>query len=207
MHVGIIPDGTRRWARERGASLLQAYAIGCARGIDIVLHLCDAGVECISVFALSNDNYKKRPSEEIEAVILQLTESMAIAAPKLLAGEIRIRFVGDIDRLLPEHRYKLRNIEAAVSGIRNARAEMNVLLNYSMGWDFSGPLEKHETQNIRDCDIIFRSGGVKRLSGFLPKQSAYAELFFTTKLWPDVTKAELDYVVKEFCKVNRSFGA
>jgi undecaprenyl diphosphate synthase len=207
MHVGIIPDGHRRWAKKRGVSFPRAYDIGLAKGIDILMHLCEHGVKCISMYALSNDNYERRPREEIEAFISQISESMNAVTPKLLAGEIQVRIIGNIDGLLQEHQKKIRNIEGVLSRIRSPRAEMNVLVNYSLSWDLSGTQGKQHTEDIRDCDLVFRSGGVKRLSGFLPKQSAYAELFFTPKLWPDVTCADFDTVISEYRKINRSFGA
>lgn len=207
MHVGLIPDGHRRWAREHGKGLQQTYAIGFANGIDLISHLCELGTQCISVFALSADNYANRSPNELEAVIAQLVEGMDTAAPRLRGENIRTNIVGNIGDLSNEHRRALLDISSDLSQITFPRTEMNILVNYDMKWDFGVPFRDHETRNIPNCDLIFRSGGTRRLSGFLPKQSAYSELFFSKKLWPDVTRLDLSEVVCEFKATIRNFGA
>lgn len=207
MHVGLIPDGNRRWATERRASLQHAYAIGFSNGIDLTMYLSEMGVRHISLFGLSWDNYKKRPAEQLDPVISQITDSMSVARHLLLARGVRVRFIGDLDSLADQHRRQLNEIQAAVSTIEHPNAEMNILVNYDLRWDFDMRLGQYATHNIPDCDLVFRSGGKKRLSGFLPKQSANAELFFTSKLWPDVRKSDLASVMENYRKIVRNFGA
>lgn len=207
MHVGIIPDGNRRWAKLRGATLHQAYAIGFFNGIDLIIHMCEMGIRHLTVYALSRDNYANRLPEELEPVISQITDSMSVATHFLRARGVRVRFVGDVSELANHHQEELRQIEAKVSSSDCPAAEINVLVNYSVGWDFAGNHSGyHATVNIPDCDLVFRSGGARRLSGFLPKQSTNAELFFVDKLWPDVRRADITRVISRFKTAKRNFG-
>ena len=207
MHIGIIPDGNRRWAKRHHVSLDRAYAIGFRNGIDLALQLPDVGFRYITFYGLTNDNYNYRPPDQVESLLSQIISSMVVETPLLLRNGIRMNFHGQIKNFRLEHRRDLKKIEQSTASIENPAANINVLINYSSEWDLRAGSERFATKSIPPCDFIFRSGDVKRLSGFLPMQSANASLHFSSKLWPDVQPTDVLKVAAKFSKVKRAFGA
>jgi undecaprenyl diphosphate synthase len=207
MHIGIIPDGNRRWAKRRHSSLHQAYAIGFRNVIDLALQLPKFGFRHLTFYGLTHSNYIFRPSDQVESLLSQIIDSLVVEAPLLLGNGIRIKFFGPIEQFRIGHRIDLDKIEQSTASLANPVADMNVLINYSPEWDLRAGAEHLATQSIPACDFIFRSGRVKRLSGFLPMQSAYAQLYFSSKLWPDVRPDDVLKVASKLSKMRRKFGA
>lgn len=207
MHIGIIPDGNRRWARKHGLSFHRAYANGFRVVIDLTLRLPVIGFRHITFYGLTNGNYVKRPPDQVESLLSQMIDSMVAETPRLLSNGVRINFYGQIQQLRVDHQENIEKIQQSTISLEHPATDMNILVNYSLEWDFSAKLGSMATHKIPACDLIFRSGGVKRLSGFLPLQSANAELHFSSKLWPDVQPSDVDRAVGRFFKVKRNFGA
>lgn len=207
MHLGVIPDGNRRWASERNCTLTHAYAIGFCNVVDLALRISRLGLRDLTFFGLSHDNYSKRPRAELTSVFWQVADSMEVASHLMRDSGICVTFYGDLDELPLDYQAKLATIERTTSHLVAPRLRLNILLNYSVEWDMQdhpGPLRTHA---LPQCDLIFRSGRTKRLSGFLPVHSANAELYFSSSLWPDVQSRDVLRSLAHFKRASRNFGA
>jgi undecaprenyl diphosphate synthase len=199
----VIPDGNRRWARRRRASVSQAYAIGFCKVIQVVLALSRRSIRELTFFGLSHDNYLKRPPDEVDSILTRIIDSMQVATHLLGSEGIRIRFFGALEELGRRHHDGLLQIESATA-LAAPATNLNILVNYSFGSELhrAGRPAAHE---IPPCDCVFRSGGRRRLSGFLPLQSAEAELCFSRKLWPDVQPPDVERRI--FGRIRKNAGA
>jgi undecaprenyl diphosphate synthase len=205
MHLGIIPDGNRRWAREYKATIKQAYAIGFCNVLDLALRVADAGIQELTFFGLSKDNRTKRSRTQLEPIFWQLVDALTVAINLLRDHRIKIKFYGDLEELEDAHREALLDIENATVAQR-IELRMNILVNYSVEWDLGGR-PSFGTSAIPPCDIVFRSGKARRLSGFLPIQTANSELHFSSLLWPDVQTRHIFSSLARTRSAQRNFGA
>lgn len=186
-HIGIIPDGNRRWASRAGLSKQAGYAHGLAPGLELLRLARDAGVQEITYYGFTTDNCG-RPPEQVAAFSQACAEAVALIA----AEPVSLLVVGDgaapafPKALLPYARRQDLN----GGGIR-----VNFLVNYGWEWDLAGldapggnrrkiygTLRSHDVSRV---DLVIRWGGMRRLSGFLPVQSVYADFFVVDRLWPD----------------------
>jgi undecaprenyl pyrophosphate synthase len=184
----------------------QAYEIGFRIGIDLALQLPKAGFNHMTFYGLSNGNFTYRPQEQVQPILSQLTNSMVNEIPRLINNRIRVKFYGPAEQFLAEQRKRLKMIEKSTA-INDCAADLSVLMNYSPEWDLRFGSGHLETRDIPACDFIFRSGRAKRLSGFLPMQSANAALHFSVRLWPDIQPKDVLMAVSKFSKAKRYFGA
>jgi undecaprenyl diphosphate synthase len=218
-HVAIVMDGNGRWAARR---MLPRVA-GHKRGVDTlracVEHCVRRGIGVLTVFAFSSENWK-RPAEEVSGLMDLLAIALSREVPQLQAQGVRLHFVGDRGSLSEKVRAGLAQAEAATSG--NTRLVFNVCFNYGGRWDIAqaaASLAKRRVpiteenlggamalSHVPDPDLVIRTGGELRLSNFLLWQSAYSELFFTDKLWPEFDAAALDQALAEFARRERRFG-
>ena len=186
-HIGIIPDGNRRWARQAGLAKEAGYAHGLAPGLELLRLARDAGVREITYYGFTTDNCG-RPPEQVRAF-----STACVQAVEQIASEpVSLLVVGDRDSpafpqaLLP---YGER-IDLNGGGMR-----VNFLVNYGWEWDLAelrapgrsrrwicGQLRSRDVSRV---DLVIRWGGMRRLSGFLPVQSVYADFFVVDRLWPD----------------------
>lgn len=218
--VGIILDGNRRWAKAHGLPAFAGHERGFRRVKDALQWCDEAGISHLVVYAFSIENWQ-RAKEEV-SYLMDLFRLFLSKEVKHLAAEgFRVRCVGDRGRL-PEGIVKL--IEAAESGTRSgARATLVVAISYGGRAEILGgiravlanpPTELTEaafsqriwSAGIPDPDIIIRTGGEKRLSGFLTWESVYSELFFTDTYWPDFSKEEFQGILSEFSGRERRMG-
>ncbi len=221
-HVAIVMDGNGRWARKR----LMPRGIGHKAGVDalvsVVQACADRGVEYLTVFAFSSENWK-RPEEEVSGLMSLLLVALSKHLTKLKADGVRIRIAGDLSTVADKIRNAL--LEAQANTAENSRLTLTVAFNYGGRWDIvqacqravadgaSGAelteslLSKYMAMSYApDPDLFIRTGGEVRLSNFLLWQSAYAELYFTDCLWPDFDAVELDKALQEFARRERRFG-
>ncbi len=208
-HVGIIPDGNRRWARRASVSLKEAYEAGYKRLIEVVDALYKRGARYVTVYVLSRDNALRRPLHE-RAVIFRLVERGLRdleGDERLQSRGIAVSILGD-EAVLPRSvREAARHLETTTSGRRGGR--LRLLLGYSSLWEISATLARGRPPSLElpPIDLVIRTGGWRRLSDFVPLASAYAELYFTETLWPDFTLEELDRALEWYSRVQRNFGA
>ncbi|NJN71142.1 MAG: hypothetical protein HC801_13305 [Nitrospira sp.] len=201
MHLAIIPDGNRRWSKRRRGSLHQAYAIGFCNVVDISLRSPAWGIKHLTFYGLSGENLRKRPAEQVDSLFWQITDSMAVANPLFQEQGLRVRFQGDLESLRPDYQTALAEITETSQSLTNPLLIIDILVNYSPEWDLVDYPQHLQTESIPEIDIIYRSGATRRLSGFLPIQSSYAELYFSKRLWPDINHLEIHRVISDKLRI------
>ncbi len=178
-HIGIIPDGNRRWALAKGMGKQEGYAYGLDPGIKLLRLAKAQGIEEISYYGFTMDNCK-RPKEQVRAF-----REACVEAVVMLCGEgADLLVVGDSrSKCFPG---ELRCYQERTS-IHGGGIRLNFLVNYGWQWDLSHIREdgKPYSQDVSRIDLIIRWGGMRRLSGFLPIQSVYADFYVVDQLWPD----------------------
>jgi undecaprenyl diphosphate synthase len=223
-HIAIIMDGNGRWARQRR---LPRFA-GHKRGVDAVratVKTCVArGVEYLTLFAFSSENWR-RPAEEV-ALLMQLFQvALSSEVEKLNRNRVRLKVVGDTRRFDAKIRTLIEQGERLTA--KNDRLTLTVAANYGGRWDILQALgrlaaaQPHAIgQDIPEealapylamsyapePDLFIRTGGEQRISNFLLWQLAYTELYFTDTLWPDFDAAALEAALASYCKRERRFG-
>jgi undecaprenyl diphosphate synthase len=221
-HVAIIMDGNRRWARLRGVPEAEGHAAGVAAIRPIVERAAQRGVKALSIYAFSRENWA-RTSEEVETLFSLLDSAIRDETPELVRQGIRVAVLGRLDELPEATRRSIREaIDATAGGETMA---LNVAFNYSGRSEIVdavrgamregvGPDEIDEaalaerlyTRGMPALDLLIRTGGEQRISNFLIWQAAYAELYFSDRLWPDFDPATFDAALAEFARRSRRFG-
>ena len=221
-HIAIIMDGNRRWARSRGVPEAQGHAAGVEAIRPIVRHASDLGVEALTIYAFSRENWQ-RSSEEVETLIALLESSIRDETPELIEQGVRVRLAGRLGELRAETRASIEQAVEATAG--GERMVLNVAFNYSSRSEIVdavrayvddgnrlAELDEEElstylyTSGLPDPDLLIRTGGDQRISNFLLWQAAYAELYFCDCYWPDFSPAELDAAIAEYASRARRFG-
>jgi len=213
-HVAVIMDGNGRWAKAKGLPRLMGHRAG-ADALDRVMHYCrDAGVEFLTVYAFSTENWK-RSTEEVSGLMKLLSSFIHKKEKELVGNGIRFRVIGRRTDLSEKLQKEIAALEKKTAG---GSFTLVVALSYG-GRDeilraaakFQGGTEEDfsallDTAGIPDPDLIVRTSGELRLSNFLLWQAAYAEFYFTDVLWPDFDEAELDKAVEAYQARDRRFG-
>ena len=207
LHVGIIPDGNRRWARSRGLTIRDAYEAGYNKLKEVARYLFDYNVRYLTVYAMSYDNCVKRDVDERNALLRVLDKAIVDLERERLLDEYDVKLVvsGDLT-LIPDG--TRRKIQDLVERYSSGRRVLHVGLCYSVWWELSQL--KHRNlgfeQRMPPIDLVIRTGGARRISGFFPLLVEYAELYFTDTLWPELTRRELDLAIEWFRRQRRNFG-
>ena len=221
-HIAIIMDGNRRWARREGVPEVQGHAAGVEAIRPIVEHAAARGIEVLTIYAFSRENWQ-RSSHEVEALIGLLEATIRDETPRLVEEGVRVRLAGRLDELPPETRASIEQAILATAG--GARMVLNVAFNYSSRTEIVDAVRAYVddgnslahldeealgsylyTADLPDPDLLIRTGGDQRISNFLLWQAAYAELYFCDCYWPDFGPAELDAAIAEFASRARRFG-
>jgi undecaprenyl diphosphate synthase len=197
LHVAIVMDGNGRWAKRRGLPRTAGHRAG-AQGVRPIVEAAPAaGVGALTLFAFSADNWK-RPSTEVTALMHLFAQHLRTETPRLVANGVRLQVVGRRDRLPAP---LVAAIGAAEAGTAAGRA-----LEFRLAVDYSSREAIAAGRLLPDVDLLIRTGGEQRLSDFLLWESAYAELYFTDRMWPDFGPADLAAAVAEFHARERRFG-
>ena len=224
-HIAIIMDGNGRWAKKRGLPRTAGHAAGAESFRRIANHCRALGVEYLTVYAFSTENWK-RSQDEVAGIMRLLHRYLVEALQDMEKNRVRFRFFGDLSRLSPELR---RLCEDAQSRSRDFDVQVNFCLNYG-GRDeivraaraFAEDVAqgRHQPEelteellcgylysaDVPDPELIIRPSGEKRTSNFLLWQSAYSEYVFMNVLWPDFSPADLDEAIEEYHRRDRRFG-
>jgi len=218
-HIAIVMDGNGRWATRR---FLPRFA-GHRQGVESLRRCVDAcsarGVSVLTVFAFSSENWK-RPPDEVSGLLGLLGRALVREVPRLHRNGIRLFFVGDRGGLSARVAQGFADAEALTAG--NRVMSLNVCFNYGGRWDITQAArslaERGEAiteqslgdalalSHVADPDLLIRTGGERRISNFLLWQCAYAELFFSERLWPDFDEAALDEAIADYQLRERRFG-
>lgn len=218
--VALIMDGNRRWARAHNKPTFEGHSEGYKKLQDVVKWAREAGVPHVIAFAFSTENWQR--SEDEVGYLMKLFRSvLENETEKMIQEKIRIRFVGDRDRFAEDVKKRMSEMEEATS------KDFDITLHLAMSYggrteilsavntliakgqtdvteeEFSKALW---TADMPDPDILIRTGGERRLSGFLPWQSVYSELFFVDAFWPEFPEEEFNNIIKEFSDRDRRMG-
>lgn len=226
-HVAIIMDGNGRWATSRGRPRLFGHQAGARRVREIVESCGELGVEYLTIFAFSTENWK-RTQVEISGLMALFKRYILKEANRLLAKGVRVRFIGDRVRLDPKLVQMMDDLEALTA--TNTVVNLTIALNYGgrdevtratqrLATEVSEGRLKAEDVNaetlagfldtcmLPDPDLVIRTSGEARISNFLLWQSAYAEYEFIDTLWPDFSADDFKTIVGRFSKRERRYGA
>jgi undecaprenyl diphosphate synthase len=207
-------DGNGRWAKARNMVRAMGHKAGAETFRTIAYHCRDLGLDYLTVYAFSTENWK-RDKFEVSAILRLLEDYLLEAIEKMVSEGIRLNILGDTEPLSERIKSLIsRTIElsSVISGF-----QVNLCVNYGGRDELTRAAAKSnlsgkplgdclDTANIPDPDLLIRPGGEKRLSNFLLWQLAYTELYFTDTLWPDFTSAEFDSILAEYSKRNRRYG-
>lgn len=218
-HIGIIMDGNGRWAKKRGLPRLAGHKVGAETFKRIAEYMIDLDIEVSTFYAFSTENWK-RPQDEVDHIMSLLVDYLEEWMTMGKEKNMKIRFLGDRSAFSPRIQNLMEEVEAKSSAYHH---QLNLALNYGSRDELARAfsllskegktqitpedISKHlYTEGQPDVDLLIRTGGEMRLSNFLLFQSAYAELYFTDRLWPDMTKEDIDDAVSYFAGRERRFG-
>jgi len=217
-HIAFIMDGNGRWAKKRGMPRKLGHSYGASKFKEIVRYCGDIGIEYVTVYAFSTENWG-RPEDEVASIMKLLKDYLGDCEKTADKDDLRMRFIGDLSPFDDEFRERVAALEKRTADHKNS---LNIALNYggrdeivrackkliSEGAEITekGISANLDTAGIPDPDLIVRTAGEERLSNFLMWQSAYSEFYFTDVLWPDMTPAEVDKAVSEYFGRQRRYG-
>ena len=218
-HIAIIMDGNGRWAKQRGLPRTAGHKAGAEAFRRIANYCRTLGVEYLTVYAFSTENWK-RPKAEVDAIMGILDNYLEELKRDYKQYHNRFKFIGDLSVLTPALREKIayvENLNQEYDQILNialnygGRAEIANAFNTLMAEGKISVTEEDISRTVYtvesgDPDMIVRTGGDLRISNFLLWQAAYSELYFTDKLWPDLTPADVDEIIRDFYSRKRRYG-
>lgn len=222
-HIAIIMDGNGRWAEKRGLPRKAGHEQGSKTAEDIVRYVRERGVQYVTLYAFSSENWK-RPQEEIDAVMNILEKYIKNDINELIKNDIRMRIIGDIKKLSSSLRTTIE--DACKKTAHCQKFTITLALSYG-AWEEmvlavrtivkeKTPLNEIDenlirehlyTKDLPDPDLFIRTGGEIRLSNFLLMQISYSELYFSKTLWPDFRRADLDQALKSYKARKRRYGS
>lgn len=225
-HIAIVMDGNGRWAKARLRPRSFGHNAGRKAVREVVEGCLRQGVEALTLFAFSSENWR-RPDEEVGALMELFLRALDKEVDELHEQGVRLRFVGDLAAFNVELRKRMEAAMARTAG--NSKLALNVAVNYGGRWDIaqaaraaaaavaSGQLAIEQIDEARlgqhmslaelpPLDLFIRTGGECRVSNFLLWQLAYAELHFTDTLWPDFDQACLARAIEDFARRERRYG-
>jgi undecaprenyl diphosphate synthase len=225
LHVAIIMDGNGRWAMRRGLPRVAGHRAGIAAVRRVVERALDVGIARLTLYAFSSDNWH-RPAAEVQSIFWLLRAFLRLETEKLRQRGVQVQIIGRRDRLAETVLREINKAELMTAlesqlrlcvaidyssrdAIARAAADVMTILSgeRSSSAEAMRPmLDRALTATGGVVDLLIRTGGEKRLSDFLLWESAYAELLFTDRMWPDFSETDLDLALEEFRRRERRFG-
>jgi undecaprenyl diphosphate synthase len=225
-HIAVIMDGNGRWASARALPRPAGHRMGVKAVKQTVENCARRGVEVLTLFAFSSENWK-RPKDEVSMLMGRFLEALEDEVDDLHGNQIRMRFIGNLEQLSPALRERMTKAAHLTAG--NRRMTLVIAVAYGGRWDIAvaarelsrrvvaGELlvdeiddkalgEHLSLADLPDPDLLIRTGGEQRISNFLLWNLAYTELYFTDTLWPDFGERELDAAIEHFRRRQRRFG-
>lgn len=225
-HLAVIMDGNGRWAKARGRPRTLGHRAG-ARAVNLCIDYCiDHGIEALTLFAFSSENWQ-RPAEEVSALMGLFLRALDREVEELHRRKVRLRFIGERSGFGSELGRRMAQAEALTRA--NRGLQLVIAAGYGGRWDIANaarrlaekvaagvlaPAQVDEAalsaeialDELPPPDLLIRTGGDQRISNFLLWQLAYAELYFTETLWPDLSREVLDEAMNAFASRERRFG-
>ena len=218
-HVGFIMDGNGRWAKQRQKPRTFGHKKGADTIVDVLEECFNNGVEVVSLYAFSTENWS-RPKEEIDTIFDLLGKFLKKYSKKLFNEEIRLLISGDLSPVAKDLKVTCEKLVAGTAHFKERT--LNIALNYGSRVELvravnllkekQGEITEEDiskalyTKDLPDIDLVVRTSGEKRLSNFFLWQCAYAEFYFTDVLWPDFDKQETKKAIEWFYGRKRRFG-
>ena len=222
-HVAVVMDGNGRWAKKRHLPRFFGHKAGVDALVKLIDACADRGIEYLTVFAFSSENWK-RPDDEVSGLMGLVLVAVTKYLAKLAKDGVKIIIVGDREAV--SDRLRAAWAEAEQSTQHNTRITLSVAFNYGGRWDVVQACRQAVAAGLRaeqiteaslsaylamrhapDPDLFIRTGGEVRISNFLLWQVAYSELVFSDCLWPEFGDAELDAALADYARRDRRFGA
>jgi undecaprenyl diphosphate synthase len=225
-HIGIVMDGNGRWAKARHRPRSFGHNAGRKAVRQVVEGCLRMGVEALTLFAFSSENWQ-RPQEEVSALLDLFVRALDKEVDELHANGVRLRFIGDLAAFDPPLQQRMQ--AASKRTAANDKLHLNIAINYGGRWDIvhaaralAAAVARGEMPadaideaafdlrtslaGLPPLDLFIRTGGDRRVSNFLLWQLAYAELYFTDTLWPDFNQLSLQHAINDFARRERRFG-
>lgn len=226
-HVAIIMDGNSRWAQKKDLSKEKGHKAGVKKARLAVEFFLENGIRELTLFAFSTENWG-RQKKEVNALMKLFLEAINEQTPDLIKNKVKLNFIGEISRF---DKILIKQIKKSQENTSkyNSKMNLNIAISYGGRWDLEQALKKIiddilketikirnlnedlisnylSTSQIKDPDMIIRSGGEKRISNFFLWQAAYSEIYFSDKLWPDFNEKDFEKALDEFSLRKRKFG-
>ena len=224
-HIAVVMDGNGRWAKQRHLPRFMGHKRGVKATMRLVRACGDYDIPYLTLFAFSTENWQ-RPQEEVQQLMGLMMNGLEKEVPKLEKKGVKIRFIGNLRRF--DQKMVDALIEAEEKTVHNTKMVLSICVDYGGRWDIvqaannalrfkqqnKEPLmltEQDLSQHLAmhdmpDPDLFIRTSGEQRVSNFLLWQMAYSELYFSSTLWPDFSKTDLDDALDSFAKRDRRFG-
>ncbi len=224
-HVAIVMDGNGRWAQSRGKPRHAGHQQGAKSVRQIVESAAKAGVDVLTLFAFSSENWL-RPQKEVDLLMDLFMVALGREVSKLHKNNIRLRVIGDVSAFPVKLQKKISQAEEKTAG--NTKMVLQIAANYGGKWDITQAINNILSENadrsaplritedmidahlsfagLPDVDFLIRTGGDIRISNFILWQAAYAELYFTPVLWPDFNEHQFMTALHDFARRQRRFG-
>jgi len=218
-HLGIIIDGNRRWAKERGLPTLEGHKRGFEAVKEIIKATKERGIKILTIFCFSTENWN-RSKEEVGYLMNLMEKSLEDYFENFKNQDIRIQIIGQKERFSPSIQEKIARVERDTE--KNKTMTVNLAMSYGGRAELVEALKNIIKKGIKpdditeqtikdnlwttDVDLVIRTGGEQRLSGFLLWQVAYSEFLFVPKYWPDFSEADLDAALADYASRQRRFG-
>ena len=221
-HVAIIMDGNGRWAQARGKKRTSGHKVGVERAREVVEAAGKRGIESLTLFAFSSENWN-RPRDEVSYLMELFIVALNREVKTLNKHGVKLKFLGDTQAFNDKLQASIAKAEELTANNTNVR--LNIAANYGGRWDIVNSVnqvlarnpgiesidEEALSQNLATADLppldlMIRTGGETRISNFLIWQAAYAELYFCDTLWPDFDSSELDKAIASYANRQRRFG-
>lgn len=221
-HIVLFPDGNRRWARQRGINTLEGHMQGYKNLLDFSEWCKNKGVKVLTAFGFSTENWNRSP-EEVNYLMNLLEKCLIDNLENYNKNGTCVRVIGQKDRLPKSLHDAIIKTEESTKN--NSSLFLNLAISYGGKWDILNAVKKIvqdkipvdnideklfdsylSTKGLQDPDLVIRAGGEMRLSNFVLWQSAYSELYFSSKYWPDFTEDDFNLALQEFDRRSRRFG-
>ena len=221
-HIAVIMDGNGRWAKKRGLPRTAGHSVGAETFRKIATYCKNLGMEHLTVYAFSTENWK-RSQEEVGAIMGLLERYLLECIEKMEKDRIRLKVIGDVSGLSPRLQKLIERTDAIADTLPGC-FQANICLNYGgrdeivravRRWQETNPTEElteeilsahMDMAGIPDPDMIIRTGGEYRISNFLLWECAYSEFYFTPVLWPDFSEKDIDEAVASYQGRERRYG-
>jgi undecaprenyl diphosphate synthase len=221
-HIAIIMDGNGRWGKKNKKSRIAGHYYGVKNIKPIIEYAINIKLRQLSLFALSYDNMQKRNKSEIKNIFFIMKKYLEENLNFFKENGIFLNFIGE-KKKIPKQLLNLINLSSAETKSLQNKLQINIAFNYSSKYEMVSAIKNINllklkinkknienslyTKNIKDPEILIRTGGYKRLSDFLLWQLSYTEFFFLKKLWPDFKIKDLEKIILKYNHIKRNFGS